>query len=231
MSPKLSQEPSIPPSGTQVSAMASISVMMPINRLPLNVWSARHSIKILRGQARVLSSPRRNTHHAKNDYSFMSFSKALDYRGEDSMKTNTALLLAIFVMGAISCGPTTDTIVAPFELTSDFTSSTSPGDSAHTGPAKAHQRLDQYVAYAYDSVSSDIAQGHGEYLTSLTVLAGIPTDSQAAFRKEMQSRYAVIYDPFLSRKETRRLVVNYAWSAGYGRTEDNSTLPQRVVHE
>ncbi|MDC8451125.1 MAG: DUF3015 domain-containing protein, partial [Nitrospira sp.] len=191
---------------------------------------ARHSIKILHAQARVLSSPRRNTHHAKNDYSFMSSSIALDYRG-DSMKTSMALLLAILVMGAISCGPTTDTVVAPFELTSDFTSSTSPGDSAHTGPAKAHQRLDQYVAYAYDSVSSDIAQGHGEYLTSLIVLAGIPTNSQAAFRKEMQSRYAVIYDPFLSRKETQRLVVNYAWSAGYGRTEDNTILPQRVVHE
>ena len=147
------------------------------------------------------------------------------------MKTSAALFLPILVMGAISCGPTTDTVVAPFELTSDFTSSTSPGDSAHIGPARAHQRLDQYVAYAHDSVSSDIAQGHGEYLTSLIVLAGIPTDTQAAFREEIQSRYALIYNPFLSRKETQRLVVNYAWSAGYGRTEDSTTLPQRVVHE
>jgi len=147
------------------------------------------------------------------------------------MKTSTTLFLPILVMGAISCGPTTDTVVAPFELTSDFTSSTSPGDSAHIGPAKARQQLDQYVAYAYDSVSSDIAQGHGEYLTSLIVLAGIPTNTQATFREEIQSRYDVIYDPFLSRKETQRLVVNYAWSAGYGRTEDSTTLPQRVVHE
>jgi hypothetical protein len=147
------------------------------------------------------------------------------------MKTSTTLFLPILVMGAISCGPTTDTVVAPFELTSDFTSSTSPGDSAHIGPAKARQQLDQYVAYAYDSVSSDIAQGHGEYLTSLIVLAGIPTNTQATFREEIQSRYDVIYDPFLSRKETRQLVVNYAWSAGYGRTEDSTTLPQRVVHE
>jgi len=147
------------------------------------------------------------------------------------MKTSTTLFLPILVMGAISCGPTTDTVVAPFELTSDFTSSTSPGDSAHIGPAKARQQLDQYVAYAYDSVSSDIAQGHGEYLTSLIVLAGIPTNTQATFREEIQSRYDMIYDPFLSRKETRQLVVNYAWSAGYGRTEDSTTLPQRVVHE
>lgn len=136
------------------------------------------------------------------------------------MKIGTVLFIPILLMGGISCGPTTDTVVAPFELTSDFTSSTSPGSSALTGPAKAHQRLERFVAYAYDSVSCDIAQGHGEYLASLAVLAGIPSDSRAVFRSEMQSRYAAIYDPVLSRKETMALVVNHAWSAGYGRIEN-----------
>ena len=138
------------------------------------------------------------------------------------MKARTAVFIPILflLMSVTSCGPTTDTIVAPFETTSDFTSSTSPGDSTLTGPAKAHQRLEQFVAYAYDGVSDDIAKGNGEYLTSLAVLAGVPTDSQAAFRAEMQSRYAVIYDPVLSRKEAWTLVVNHAWSAGYGRTEN-----------
>lgn len=136
------------------------------------------------------------------------------------MKINAALFIPMLLMGGISCGPTTDTIVAPFELTSDFTSSTSPGDSAVIGPAKAHQRLERFVAYAYDGVSNDIAKGNGEYLTSLAVLAGIPTDSQVTFRAEMQSRYAEIYDPVLSRKDAWALVVNHAWSAGYGRTEN-----------
>jgi hypothetical protein len=138
------------------------------------------------------------------------------------MKARTAVFIPILflLMSVISCGPTTDTIVAPFETTSDFTSSTSPGDSALTGPAKAHQRLERFAAYAYEDVSDDIAKGNGEYLTSLAVLAGIPTDSQAAFRAEMQSRYAVIYDPALSRKEAWMLVVNHAWSAGYGRIEN-----------
>ena len=140
------------------------------------------------------------------------------------MKTSAALFIPILLMSGVSCGPTTDTLQAPFELTSDFTSSTSPGDSVLTGPAKARQRLEQFVAYAYDGVNGDIAQGHGEYLTSLAVLAGIPTDSQAEFRTEMQSRYAVINDPVLSRKEAWTLVVNHAWSAGHGRTanEHNS---------
>ena len=132
------------------------------------------------------------------------------------MKTSAALFIPMLLMGGVSCGPTTDTIQAPFDLTS----STSPGNSAPTGPAKARQQLERFVAYAYDGVSCDIAQGHGEYLTSLAVLAGVPTDSQAAFRAEMQSRFASIYDPILSRKEAWTLVVNHAWSAGYGRTEN-----------
>ena len=132
------------------------------------------------------------------------------------MKTSAALFIPMLVMGGVSCGPTTDTLQAPF----DITSSTSPGNSAPTGPAKARQQLERFVAYAYDSVSGDIAQGHGEYLTSLAVLAGVPAASQNAFRAEMQSRYAVLYDPVWSRKEAGTLVVNHAWSAGYGRTEN-----------
>jgi hypothetical protein len=132
------------------------------------------------------------------------------------MKTTAALFIPMLVVGGVSCGPTTDTLQAPF----DITSSTSPGNSAPTGPARARQQLERFVAYAYDSVSGDIAQGHGEYLTSLAVLAGVPAASQNAFRAEMQSRYAVLYDSVLSRKEARTLVVNHAWSAGYGRTEN-----------
>lgn len=133
------------------------------------------------------------------------------------MKISTALFLPLFLIGGVSCGPTTDTVVAPFKLTSDFTSSTS--GSALPGPAaRAHQRLEQFVAYAYDGVSCDIAQGHGEYLTSLAVLAGIPIDAQTAFRMDMQRRYPELYDPLLSRKEASALVVTHAWSAGYGKT-------------
>ncbi|CUS37106.1 DUF3015 family protein [Candidatus Nitrospira nitrificans] len=136
------------------------------------------------------------------------------------MKAGTTLMTPMLLVGAVACGPTTDTVVAPFELTSDFTSSTLPGNSTLTGPAKARQRLERFVAYAYDGVSGDIAQGNGEYLTSLAVLAGVPTASQAAFLAEMQSHYAVLYDPGLSRKEVWTRVVNRAWSAGYGRTGD-----------
>ncbi|MGC4096937.1 MAG: DUF3015 family protein [Nitrospira sp.] len=133
--------------------------------------------------------------------------------------TLSTLVLPILLIGEVSCGPTTETVGAPFKLTSDFTSSTS-GSSALPDPsAKAHQQLQQFVASAYDGVSGNIAQGSGEYLTSLAVLAGIPADAQAAFRTEMQSHYAVFSNPLLSRNEAEALVVNHAWSAGYGKIQ------------
>jgi hypothetical protein len=141
------------------------------------------------------------------------------------MKATMALFIVMLVMGAVACGPTTDTIEAPFETTSDFSSSTTPGDSTLTGPAKARWQLDRYVFYSYDNVSTDIARGNGEYLTSLAVLAGVPPASRPAFQAEMQSRYAAMYDARLSRKDVQRVVVNHAWLAGYGRTADGHDAP------
>lgn len=139
------------------------------------------------------------------------------------MNITIALLLSILLMSAVSCGPTTETIEAPFKLTSDFTSSTSGGTVLPDPSAKARQRLEQFVAHTYDGVGGDIAQGHGEYLTSLAVLAGIPTDAQPAFQRLMQSRYAEFFNSGLSHQEVRILVVSHAWSAGYGQNENKHT--------
>lgn len=133
--------------------------------------------------------------------------------------TLSTLFLPILLIGGVSCGPTTETVGAPFKLTSDFTSSTSGSSVLPDPSAKAHQRLEQFVDSAYGGVSGNIAQGSGEYLTSLAALAGIPADMQAAFRTEMQNHYAVFSNPLLSRKEAEALVVHHAWSAGYGKTQ------------
>lgn len=134
------------------------------------------------------------------------------------MKNIRTIFLSVLLLGGASCGPTTDTVQAPFKMTSDVTSSTS-GSGPLSGPAKARHRLEEYVASAYNGVSSDIARGQGEYLASLEVLAGIPIDERNAFEKDMQSRYAVLFSPELSHIRVWRLVVNRAWSAGYGKTE------------
>lgn len=130
--------------------------------------------------------------------------------------------LPILLMSGVSCGPTTDTVKAPFEMSTDFTSSTS-GNSP-VGPAKARQRLEQFVADGYNGVSCDIAQGHGEYLTSLAVLAGIPINEHTAFGTEMQILYPLLSDPLLSRKESGTLIVNHAWSVGYGKSDKSLIL-------
>lgn len=134
------------------------------------------------------------------------------------MKSSMALFIAVLLTGLVGCGATTDLILLPFELTGDFTSSTTPGDTAFIGPAKARRQLERFVAYSYDDVHHDIARGNGEYLVSLGELAGVPATSQTAFQAEMQSHYAVMYDAGLPRKESWARVVDTAWSAGHGRT-------------
>lgn len=146
-----------------------------------------------------------------------------EYLKGDSMKISTALVISLLLISGVSCGPTTETAVAPFKLTSDFTSSTSGGTALPGSFAKERQQVEQFVAYAYDDVSSNIAQGHGEYLTSLEVLAGIATDAQNAFQTEMQRRYVELAAPLLSRQEAQMLVVNYAWSDGYGKIGQQAT--------
>jgi len=133
------------------------------------------------------------------------------------MKASLALFIPALLIGGVGCGATTEILLAPFELTSDVTSSTTPGATALNGHAKARQQLERFAAYSYDSVRADVAGGNGEYLVSLATLAGVPATSQTVFQTEMQRHYAGLYDPSLSRKESWVRVVNTAWSAGYGR--------------
>ena len=133
------------------------------------------------------------------------------------MKASLALFIPALLIGGVGCGATTEILLAPFELTSEVTSSTTPGATALNGQAKARQQLETFAAYSYDNVRADIAQGDGEYLVSLATLAGVPLASQSAFQAEMQNQFTGLYDPSLSRKQTWVRVVNTAWSAGYGR--------------
>jgi hypothetical protein len=79
------------------------------------------------------------------------------------MKTSVALLLPMLVMGGVSCGPTTDTLQAPF----DITSSTSAGSSAPTGPTsvKGHPNLP--------------SSGHRKFPTQVRLTPPFPPVGQA----------------------------------------------------
>ncbi len=145
-----------------------------------------------------------------------------------------AIGIPALVISLAACDATTELTRAPFNATTDisdgitnatsditrptqeFTSSTTPGALDLLGPAKARKQLEAFAAYSYDNVRADIARGEGEYLTSLATLAGVPADSYTTFGRQMQGRYATLYEGE-SRREVWTRVVNTAWSAGYGR--------------
>lgn len=146
----------------------------------------------------------------------------------------SALFVPVLMIGLVGCDATIELTKAPFDATSDIsdgvfaatseftqptqqlTSSTTPG-ALGSGSAKARKQLETFAAYSYENVRADIARGNGEYLVSLATLAGVPTESQEAFRTKIQRDYATIYEPSLSRRDAWTKVVNTAWSAGHGR--------------
>ena len=82
------------------------------------------------------------------------------------------------------------------ETVKDFLSSTTPGDwFTGDGLLKGDQKVNAFVAFNFENLKQDMARGHGEYLTSLSALLGVPQDRQGAFFAYAQSRY-----PFVNTK-------------------------------
>jgi len=74
--------------------------------------------------------------------------------------------------------------------TNDFLSSTTPsgwytGDGLVKGEYKPHM----FVALNFDNLRIDLAQGQGEYLTSVTELLNVPTQRQSEFFALLQQHY------------------------------------------
>ena len=93
------------------------------------------------------------------------------------------------------------------ETINDILSSTS-GKSWFTedGMVKADQRVDAFMTLNFENVKQDMAQGHGEYLSSLSTLMGIPEDRQASFFTHAQSRYPFVIEHQSSPQEVIALL-------------------------
>lgn len=72
---------------------------------------------------------------------------------------------------------TTETVGNTVDASLDFTSSTSPGQSANARDPKVYA----FTAVNFERVREDMARGGGEYLTSLAALMGIPEAEQPEF--------------------------------------------------
>jgi hypothetical protein len=90
----------------------------------------------------------------------------------------------------LSACTVTETVGKVIGSTSDFLSSTTPSSwFTGDGVLKADQKVIAFVAFNFENVKQDIAKGHGEYLTSLSTLLGVPQDRREAFFSYAQSRY------------------------------------------
>jgi len=88
------------------------------------------------------------------------------------------------------------TLKATIQQTTDTTSNmTGTTSSAHSWVTEDGLLKPQYKAIAFvtdnqSNLQRDLAAGHGEYLTSLGTLLGVPAHQQPAYGEAAQSRYA-----------------------------------------
>jgi hypothetical protein len=79
------------------------------------------------------------------------------------------------------------------ETVKDILSSTTPGAwFTDDGLLKADQKVNAFVTLNYENLKQDMARGHGEYLSSLSDLLGVPQGQQEAFYSYAQSRYPLV---------------------------------------
>jgi hypothetical protein len=87
----------------------------------------------------------------------------------------------------------TETIKSALGTTSDFLSSTTPGSWVTAdGLLKPEHKVTAFVTLNFENLKQDMAQGQGEYLTSLSELFGVPQNGRQAFFSFAQSHYSLI---------------------------------------
>ena len=92
------------------------------------------------------------------------------------------IVLAVFSFSMFGCTVT--------ETINDFLSSTTPGLwYTEDGLIKEEYKSNVFVALNFDNLKTDLAQGQGEYLTSLTALLHVPPEHQSQFLALVQQRY------------------------------------------
>jgi len=114
------------------------------------------------------------------------------------------------------------------EPTKKFLSSTTPGAAAIDRLTRAREKTELFVGYSYEHLRAEIAQGAGEHVASLAILAGIPSDHRPQFPEKLRESYSTIFYDALSTREARLRLVNAAWSEGFGRLESATIKHQET---
>jgi len=94
------------------------------------------------------------------------------------------------------------------ETINNFLSSTS-GRSWFTedGLIKEDHKVTAFMAFNFENLKRDMANGQGEYLASLSTLMGISQNDRASFYAHAQSRYPFVMEHQSNPQETLALLV------------------------
>jgi len=118
------------------------------------------------------------------------------------------------ILSSLFCGVALTLTLSACSITEtvkDILSSTTPGDwFTADGLLKGDQKVNAFVALNFENLKQDMAQGHGEYLTSLSTLLGVPQDRQASFFAHAQSRYPFVRAQQSNPQEVIALLVEKA---------------------
>src|SRR5690242_17487885 len=123
---------------------------------------------------------------------------------------------------------TADLTKAPFEATTDVTSSTTPGTVAIDRLTRARQKTELFVGYSYEHLRTEAARGSGEHVASLAVVAGVPAEQQGQFQRDLQESYSALFHESIPPREARDRLVNIAWAEGFGRLESDMLKHQET---
>jgi hypothetical protein len=98
-------------------------------------------------------------------------------------------VIALFQTTGCSVKATIDQTI---DTTTNVTGTTSSARSWFTedGQMKAAFKATAFVSFNQENLTQDLAAGRGEYLTSMGVLLGVPSDRQQTFFSAAQARYA-----------------------------------------
>ena len=88
-----------------------------------------------------------------------------------------------------SCEGTTETFQNTSNASTEFTSSTSPGDKDKSDA----QLVNAYAAANFDRLREDMARGGGEHLAAFSHLLRIKEDHQSDFFQLTREKYGVLF--------------------------------------
>ena len=123
---------------------------------------------------------------------------------------------------------TSNAIGEILEPTKKFLSSTTPGAIAIDRFTRAREKTELFVGYSYEHLRAESAQGSGEHVASLAVLAGIPSDRRQQFQEKMRDAYSTMFNEALPARDAKLRIVNAAWSEGFGKLESDTIKHQET---